>query len=398
MSTPGVTDESGSCGKPQRSAASQRRGRHYSREGKKVTVVVVVGVDAHKTTHTLVGVDAAGRKLAELTVQATTAGHIKALGWGVREFGCDLVWAIEDCRHLSARLERDLLDAGQRVVRVPTKLMARTRASARTRGKSDPIDALAVARAVLREPDLPVASHDEVSREFKLLVDRRSALVSYRTAVGNRLLWRVHELDPSHAPKPGSLGIFKTQAALQIWLSTQPGLVAELARDELADITALTTQINALERRIAARVRATAPSLLTIVGCAELTAAKLIGETAGVSRFRSEAAFARHAGVTPIPHWSGPKRVRLMTARLGNRQLNAALYRIALTQIRHNGPAEAYYRKRRDAGDSHAEALRRIERRIVRHVYGRLRADRARLSATRDIAGPIRKPTQVETA
>jgi transposase len=359
--------------------------------------VVVIGVDTHKATHTLVGVDAAGRKLAELTVQATTAGHIKALGWGRRQFGSDLVWGIEDCRHLSSRLEHDLLDAGQRVVRVPAQLMARTRASARTWGKSDPIDALAVARAVLREPDLPVASHDEVSREFKLLVDRRWALVSYRTAVGNRLLWRVHELDPSHAPKAGSLNIFKTQAALQIWLSTQPGLVAELARDELADITALTMQINALERRIAARVRATAPSLLTIVGCAELTAAKLIGETAGVSRFRSEAAFARHAGVTPIPHWSGP-RVRLMTARLGNRQLNAALYRIALTQIRHNGPAESYYRKRRDAGDSHAEALRRIERRIARRVYGRLRADRAHRPASSDIAGPIRKPTQLETA
>lgn len=359
--------------------------------------MVVIGVDTHKATHTLVGVDAGGRKLGELTVQATPVGHIKALGWARREFGSDLVWGIEDCRHLSSRLERDLLDAGQQVVRVPTQLMARTRASARTRGKSDPIDALAVARAVLREPDLPTASHDEVSREFKLLVDRRAALVAYRTAVSNRLLWRIHELDPSHAPKAGSLGIFKTQTALQIWLSTQPGLVAELARDELADITALTTQINALERRIAARVRATASSLLTIVGCAELTAAKLIGETAGVSRFRSEAAFARHAGVTPIPHWSGPKRVRLMTARLGNRQLNAALYRIAVTQIRHNGPAEAYYRKRREVGDSHAEAMRRIERRIARIVYGRLRADRAHRSATSDTAGPIGMPTQVET-
>lgn len=106
-----------------------------------------------------------------------------------------------------------------------------------------------------------------------------------------------------------------------------------------------------------------------------LTAAKLVGETAGVSRFRSEAAFARHAGVAPIPHWSGPNTVRLRAARSGNRQLNVALYRIAMTQIRHNGPSEAYYRKRRDAGDSHAEALRRIERRIARRVFGHLRTD-----------------------
>ena len=104
--------------------------------------------------------------------------------------------------------------------------MARTRASARTRGKSDPIDALAVARAVLREPNLPVASLDEVSREFKLLVDRRDDLVSHRTAVINRLLWRVHELDPSHAPKPASLDRAKHQQALRIcadWTSPSRG-------------------------------------------------------------------------------------------------------------------------------------------------------------------------------
>ena len=347
--------------------------------------MVVVGVDAHKATHTLVGVDAGGHKLGELSVQATADGHLKALGWARTTFGPDLVWGIEDCRHLSMRLERDLLDAGQRVVRVPPQLMARTRASARTRGKSDPIDALAVARAVLREPDLPVAGHDEVSREFKLLVDRRDDLVLYRSAVTNRLLWRVHELDPSHAPKPASLDLAKHQNALGTWLVTQPGLVAELARNELADITALTAQINALQRRIAARVRAAAPSLLNIYGCAELTAAKLIGETAGVSRFRSEAAFARHAGVAPVPHWSGPKKVQLRTGRSGNRQLNVALYRIAMTQIRRNGPAEAYYRKRREGGDSHAQALRRVERRVARSVFGRLRADQINRAAAENI-------------
>lgn len=337
--------------------------------------MVVIGVDAHKATHTLVGVDAGGRRLGDLTVQATTAGHTKALTWARIKFGGDLVWGVEDCRQLSSRLERDLLDAGQRVVRVPPQLMARTRASARTWGKSDPIDALAVARAVLREPDLPVASHDEVSREFKLLVDRRDALVANRNAVINRLLWRVHELDPAHAPRPTSLRYVKTQQEMRIWLATLPGLVAELARDELTDIAAVTKQINALEKRITARVRAVDTSLLNIVGCAELTAAKLIGETAGVSRFRNEAAFARHAGVVPVPHWSGTKNVHARAVKSGNRQLNLALYRIAMYQIRSDLPAAAYYRKRREAGDSHAEALRRIERRIVRSVFRHLRMD-----------------------
>jgi transposase len=355
--------------------------------------MVVVGVDTHKATHTLVGVDAAGRKLAELTVKATAVGNLKALGWARSAFGADMVWGIEDCRNLSSQLERALLDAGQRVVRVPPHLMARTRASARTRGKSDPIDALAVARAVLREPDLPVASHDEISRELKLLVDRRDDLVTQRSATTNRLLWRVHELDPSHAPKPASLGRRKTWRWLGAWLTTQPGLVASLARDELADIVFVTEEINALERRIAARVRAEAPSLLNLLGCAELTAAKVIGETAGVVRFRSEAAFACYAGVAPLPRWSGRTRVRVRVVRSGNRQLNVALYRIALTQSRHPGPGQEYYRKRRAAGDSHAEALRRLQRRVVRRVFGCLRADFANRQATCE---PLRSFPEME--
>jgi len=191
--------------------------------------MVVVGADVHKRTHTFVAVDEVGRKLGEKVVAATSAGHADAVMWARERFGVQLVWGIEDCRHLSARLERDLLTAGQQVVRVPPKLMAQTRASARTRGKSDPIDALAVARAVLREPDLPVASHDEVSREFKLLVDRREVLVAQRTATINRLRWRVHELDPERAPNPKALNLTKHREVLRTWLDTVPGLVAELA-------------------------------------------------------------------------------------------------------------------------------------------------------------------------
>src|SRR3984893_12225831 len=122
----------------------------------------VVGADVHKRTHTFVAVDEVGRKLGEKVVEATTVGHRQALRWARASFGAELVWAIEDGRHLSARLERDLLTAGQQVVRVPPKLMALTRKSARTRGKSDPIDALAVARAFLRAPVLPTAHHDGV--------------------------------------------------------------------------------------------------------------------------------------------------------------------------------------------------------------------------------------------
>jgi transposase len=144
--------------------------------------MVMVGVDVHKKTHTAVAVDEVGRELGQRTVRATDAGHRELVRWVRRSWpGERVVFAVEDCRHVSTRLERALLTAAMPVLRVPPKLMAGARDSARTRGKSDPIDALAVARAALREPNLPVAEHDDVSREIKLLVDHREDLVNQRT-------------------------------------------------------------------------------------------------------------------------------------------------------------------------------------------------------------------------
>ena len=338
--------------------------------------MVVIGADVHKRTHTFVAVDDVGRELGQKVVKATTSGHTAAVQWAREKFGSEVLWGIEDCRNLSARLERDLLSAGQKVVRVAPKLMALQRAGGRARGKSDPIDALAVARAVLRDPDLPVAAHDEVSRELKLLVDRREDLVVQRTSIINRFLGRVHELDPDHSPKKGSMDRAKTHKVLAGWLCTLDGLLAELASDELADIVRLTAMINALAHRIGIAVQAVAPTLLALPGCGELTAAKLVGESAGITRFKSEAAFARHTGAAPIPAWSGNTAGRMRLNRTGNRQLNAALHRIAVTQIGMPGSAgQAYYRKRLAHGDSSSEALRCLKRRLNRTAFNRLHAD-----------------------
>lgn len=337
--------------------------------------MVVVGADVHKRTHTFVAVDQVGRELGSKTVKATTDGHQSAMRWARKEFGTEIVWAIEDCRHLSARLERDLLTAGQSVVRVPPKMMAEQRRIARTRGKSDPIDAAAVARAALREPDLPVATHDEASRELKLLVDRRDDLVKHRTATINRLLWRVHELNPEWAPPKASLDRQVHQRRLADRLATMSGIVAELAQDELTDVVELTGKINQLEQRLTALTAQAAPSLLAMPGVGVLTAAKIIGEAAGVARFKSEAAFARHAGIAPIPVWSGNTAGRVRLTRSGNRQLNAAMHRIAVTQIRLDGLGKAYYEKKKAEGMSTPEALRCLKRRLARIVFNHLTTD-----------------------
>ena len=301
--------------------------------------MIIVGVDAHKRTHTLVAVDAVGRKLGEKTVASTSDGHDDGLLWAQRRFGSDLLWGIEDCRQVTARLERDLMARKQRVVRVPPRLMAHARDTLRTRGKSDAIDALAVARAVQREPDLPVATHDEASWELKLLVDRREDLIGQRTATVNRLLWRLHWLDPGH-PQPTSLNAASSRRALHDWLSGQQGLVAELADDELADIDRLTTQIDALAKRIHQRIIVVAPSLLDLHGCGDLSAAKIVAETAGICRFKNEAGWAWYVGVAPKPHWSaGETPVPFRLGRWGNRQLNMAIHRIAVKQHRSATPA-----------------------------------------------------------
>src|SRR5215207_7275606 len=166
--------------------------------------MVTFGVDAHKRTHTVVAVDGRGTPLGQITVGTTSKDHLGLLRWAAR-FGAERRWAVEDCRHLSRRLERDLLSAGERIVRVPPKLMAHARDSARTYGKSDPIDALAVARAAQREPDLPLARLDGPDRELRLLVDHRESLVAERTRLICRLRWHLHELDPAWEPKARSL-------------------------------------------------------------------------------------------------------------------------------------------------------------------------------------------------
>ncbi len=340
--------------------------------------MIVIGVDSHKRTHTAVAADGTGRKLAEITVSATSPGHLELVSWAARF--PDRRFALEDCRHLSRRLSADLLRAGETVIRVWPRLMAGARRSSRESGKSDPIDALAVARAALREPDLPQATLDGPERDLRLLVDHRDDLVAERTRAQNRLRWHLHELNPGTEPAARSLDRRIVLDRLEAHLADIPGTVARIARELVCRIRELTTTIDALGREIERLVGDVAPTLLALPGCGALTAAKLVGEAAGIGRFHSAAAFARHNGSAPVPVWSGnPERHRLN--RKGNRQLNVSLHRIAITQIRLGAEGRAYFEHRRQAGDTKTEAIRALRRRISDEVYRRMRHDE-RLRAT----------------
>ena len=334
--------------------------------------MVTLGVDAHKRSHTIVAADQQGRQVGQVTVKATSAGHLRALGWASQ--WPERTWAIEDCRHLSRRLERELLGAGEQLVRVPPKLMAGARRGARTRGKSDPIDALAVARAALREPGLPVAQLEGAEREVRLVCDHREDLVAERTRIQNRLRWHLHELEPGWEIPAGALDRAVWLEAVTARLAAHQGIVAELAGELVARCRELTARVKELERRLDQMVAPLTPSLRGLAGCGPLTAAKLVAETAGVGRFRSRAAFAMHNGTAPIPVWSA-NRERHRLNRGGNRQLNAALHRIAVTQLRLDGAGRAYYQRRIAAGDTKTEAIRALRRRISDEVYRRLGID-----------------------
>ena len=334
----------------------------------------MLGIDAHKRSHTVVAVDDLGRQLGARTTKATTtAEHLDLIRWA-DQFGSDRSWAVEDCRHLSRQLERDMLAAGERLVRVPPKLMAHARDAARTFGKSDPIDALAVARAALREPNLPTAHLDAPSRELRLLVDHREDLIAERTRHINRLRWHLHEIDPAWDPSPRCLTTFKHLRAAAERLTGHDSVIARIAADLVTRIHQLTIDINSLESELDDRTKDSAPNLRQIHGVAGVSAAKFIGEVAGIDRFRSRHAFARHNGTAPTPVWSGNNE-RHRLSRAGNRQLNAAIHRIALTQARSHPDAQAYLARRAEKGATRKEAIRSLKRRLSDIVYRAMLAD-----------------------
>jgi transposase len=193
----------------------------------------------------------------------------------------------------------------------------------------------------------------------------------------NRLFWRLHQIDPARQ-EPKKLQFAVRRQALTEYLREQPGLQAELAGEEVADLCRFSENIDALTARIVRRVNDLGSTLPTLPGCAELTAAKLISEAANVDRFPNESAFARYAGLAPIPEWSGSTNGRLRVCRSGSRQINTAIHRIAVVQLRLDCVGRLYYQRRRAAGDSGATAVRCLKRRLGRVVFNRLRDDYAR--------------------
>ena len=297
--------------------------------------MVILGADLHKRSHTVVVIDETGRKLAEKTSLRRPRGISSSVvgppagrtGVGAR----GLPPPQPAARGRSAARWRA-------VVRVPPKLMAGARRSGREPGKSDPIDALAVARAALREPDLPVATLDGPERDLRLLVDHREDLVANRTqdqpaalAPSRAAAWRGAQT-PFARPRP-------VLAELEGRLADQRGD----GRSNRSRVRQPDPRAEPRDRRPRARDRqarrAARPRLLALPGLRAAHGRQAAGRDGRDRALPPKAAFARHNGSAPVPVWSG-NAVRHRLSRGGNRQLNVVLHRIAITQMhRRSGPA-----------------------------------------------------------
>jgi transposase len=197
--------------------------------------------------------------------------------------------------------------------------------------------------------------------------------VRQRSEAQDRLRWLLHSIDPEFRVPAGALD-------RKVWLDWVARRLARaeqivevrIARDLVRRCRQLTVDANALEREIAMLVADYAPQLLELKGCGVLIAGKLIGETAGIGRFRHEAQLARLAGVAPVDASSGQQR-RHRLNRHGNRELNSALHKIAVVQGRWEPRACAYLERRQAEGKTRREALRCLKRHLVRVVFRLLR-------------------------
>lgn len=332
--------------------------------------MVAIGVDTHKANLAACAIDDRGRSLAQRSFANSVGGHRAFERWlgalpRPRRIG------IEGSGSFGAGLSQRLAAAGEEVCEVPAILTFRERRRTGRPGKSDPSDALAIARVVLREERLPASRAPRAHRDLKLMVDYREQLIAEQTRLRNRLHADLQMLLPGYGARLGrreDLASVASVAAARSMLTPLDGVVAELAERRLARLEVLADEIATLTRRLAATLAGSHAALTAISGVGPVTAARILGESGDARRFHSAAAFAMACGVAPIPASSGnTERVRFN--RYGNRQLNRALFTVAFTQARCYTPARTYMERKRTEGKSWNEAMRCLKRHLADVVY-----------------------------
>lgn len=324
-----------------------------------------IGIDTHKNSLAACAVDELGAVLAEATFANDPAGHA-ALGSWAAEVAPGGRLGFEGSSTFGAAAARSLDQAGFAVCEVPPHLSRRERLRTRRAGKSDPGDALAIARVTVRETELPPIRRVDPTTEVGLLLAARDDLLADATRIRNRLHADLVVLVPGYGGRVANLVWERHLRLAGTALRRLSGVHAELARDRLAELRRRQAQVRELADRIAALV--VGHPLLDLPGAGPLTVAALIAETGDPGRFRSADAFAMLAGVAPIPASSGQTQ-RMRLNRGGNRQLNRAIHVVAIVQARVFPPAQQYIARKIAAGRSWKDAIRSLKRQLARVVF-----------------------------
>ena len=334
---------------------------------------VAIGVDTHKGSLAAAAVDGLGRILGAREFRNDPAGYRALLEWA-RGQGEPRTIGVEGSGTYGAGLARVLASAGEEVREVPATLTYRERRRKGSQGKSDPVDAVAIARVVARDGDLPSPRRVEALQDLKLLSDYRDQLVRSRTQVANRIHHDLVVLRPGYERSvPNLVGGRHLSRALSL-LRGDPSVRAQLVRQRIGELRRLGREIAQTKAHIARKVKESGTTLTELQGIGPIIAAKFLGEVGDVARIRSKAAFAAMAGTAPLVASSGlTHRHRLN--RGGNRQLNYALHYMALVRYRSDEETRAYIERRRAEGKSFKEAMRCLKRHLSNVVYRRMMAD-----------------------
>jgi transposase len=282
-----------------------------------------MGIDTHKGSLAAASVDALGRVLSVREFANDPTGHRSLLRW-VGEQGQPRRIGIEGSLNYGAAAASRLLAEGEDVREVSPSLTHVERRR-RSKGKSDPIDAVAIARVVAADETLPSARRTALLSDLKLLVDYRDQLVRSRTQVANRVHADLVVIRPGYEQVMPNLRARRHVIKARSLISRDRSVQAELVRRRLAEILRLEAEIAHADRSIADKLREADTTLTQIPGVGPFIAAKILGEVGEVSRIRSMASFASLSGTAPLVASSGQTH-RHRLSRRGNRQLNWALH------------------------------------------------------------------------
>ncbi|SEB45431.1 IS110 family transposase [Rhodococcus jostii] len=337
--------------------------------------MIVIGIDPHKSTHTATAVNpVTNTDLGSIRIDATLADYKKLIAWAkawpTRE------WAVENAEGLGHHLAQWLLVLGEIVLDVPATATARVRQLSRGgRRKNDRIDAAAAACVAALQGDARPVAPEGPTDVLALLDERRTNMCNSRTRIVNQLHALLRQLLAGGAPT--SLTATAATALLRGFRarSEVDRIRVGLCRDLIADIRRLDGQLAENEKQMTRALDAQGTGLREVDGIGPVTAARLIGRTGRVSRFPTAAAYANYNGSAPVQIASADTdRHRL--SRYGDRQLNSALYTIAMVQIRMPASAgRAYYDKKIAEGKSPRAATRSLKRHLSDHVWRIMLAD-----------------------